>query len=215
MADFFGAAGDLVSGIGSFMGSNAAAKGAKDAAKSYANAARLSMASTSIKQAMVDRDVYKTIGGMSAAASGNGLHVSGSVTDLIRDSARQGAIAKAIVGLQGDIDYNSWNAQSQAAAAQAKAAKSGGTMGLIGSAVGIIGSLFSDDSLKQDVELVRTRGDGIGVYRFRYIGSEQFFEGAMAQDVYKHRPDAVYMDDDVGLMIVDYDAIKMDFRSVD
>jgi hypothetical protein len=150
------------------------------------------------------------------------LQVSGSALDLIRDSTRQGAIAKAVVGLQGDIDYNAFMGQSNAATAQAaaytqqaKAAKSGGFLGAIGSAVGIIGSLFSDDALKQDVELVRRRSDGVGIYRFRYAGSNVFFEGAMAADVEAVRPDAIYYDEDLNLRMVDYDAIKMDLRRVD
>lgn len=215
MADFFGAAEDLISGVGSFLGSKSTAKGAKAAATSYANAAKYSLASSNIKKAMIDRDIYKTLGGMRSSASASGLQVSGSVLDLIRDSARQGAIAKAVTNLQGEIDYSSFMAQSTASAQQAKAAKSGGFLGAIGSAVGIVGALFSDDALKQDVELVRRRSDGIGVYRFRYIGSEEFFEGAMASDVEAIRPDAIYYDEDLNLRMVDYDAVRMEMRRVE
>jgi hypothetical protein len=212
VADYFGAAESLLGGIGGFLGGSSASKGASAAAQSYATAARLSMASNQIKQSMVSRDLYKTLGGMRASASSSGLQMSGNVLDLIRDSARQGAISKAVVGLQGQIDYNSYMAQSSAASAQASASKSGGFLSGLGGIIGMGASLFSDDALKEDVTLLRRREDGIGVYRFRYTGSNEFFEGAMASDVERLRPDAIYYYDDLDLRMVDYGAIGMELR---
>lgn len=227
MADYFGAAKSLIGGVGDFLGSQAAAAGSQAAAKgyqasaaSYATAARLSKAQTAIKQQMVDRDIYKTLGGMRASVGGSGLSVGGSAQDLIRDSARQGAITKAVVGMQGEIDYDSLMAQSASATGQAdaetakaKAEKTGGFLGAIGSVVKIAGAIFSDDRLKADVTFLRKRPDGIGLYRFRYEGSTQFYEGVMASDVQKIRPDAVHYEDD-GMKWVDYAAIREQLRPV-
>jgi len=213
MADFFGAATDLIGGIGGYMGAQAEAKGYTQAAQTYAQAARLTQASTHIKEAMVSRQIYQTMGGMRAEAGGSGLKQSGNILDLIRDSAHQGAIAKAVVDIQGEIDYTSLMAQSASETAKATAAKTKGTTDLISGIVGSIGKIFfSDDTLKEDVTLVHRRPDGIGVYRWRYSGSAQFFEGAMASDVEKVRPDAIFYDDDLGLRMVDYTAIRMELK---
>lgn len=142
MADLFGAAESLLGGFGSFISGNTTAQGAKAAAQSYGEAAALTKASTVIKQSMVGRQVYQALGGMRAAAGASGLTQGGSVQDLIRDSARQGAITKAVVGLQGEIDYNSLIAQQHSSEQQAQAAKEGGGGGLFGGILGAIGSLF-------------------------------------------------------------------------
>lgn len=215
MADYFGAAEDLVSGVGKFVGSQMTAAGAQTAANSYASAARLSLATTNIKEAMVSRNVYQVLGGMKASAGASGVSsAGGSVQDLIRDSARQGAITKAVVGMQGDIDYNSLMAQSSASAAQAKASSSGGTMSAIGSIIGIAGMFFSDDRLKEDVTLIHRRNDGVGIYTFRYAGTPGLFQGAMASDVEKVRPDAIIHDDVLGFRRVDYGAIGVELKKV-
>jgi hypothetical protein len=213
-ADYFGAAKSLLGGVSGFQGGNAQAQTANTAAQTYANAARLSLASTQIKEAAASRGIYQSLGGIRAAAGGNGLNMGGSAEDVIRDSAHQGAIAKSVIGLQGQIDYNSFMAQSSSEAAKAASAKSGGMMSTIGSIVGIAGAIFSDDDLKDDVELVRRRADGLGIYKFRYKGSAQVFEGAMASEVEELRPDAIWYDADTGLRMVDYDRIKMPFRVV-
>lgn len=213
-ADYFGAAKTLIGGVGDFLGSQSKTQGAELASQTYAQAAQLTKTSTAIKEAMLSRDIYKTLGGMRASASASGLAVSGSAQDLIQDSARQGAIAKALVGIQGRIDFEAFKAKSQAASQEASASSTGGFLGGIGSVIGIAGSLFSDDELKEDISLVRRREDGIGVYRFRYTGSAQFFEGAMANDVEKLRPEAIFYDEGLGFRMVDYGAIGMELKKV-
>lgn len=142
MADFFGAGESLLSGASSFIKGSTAASGAEAAATSYGQAAALTKASTVIKQSMVGRQVYQALGGMRAAAGASGVTTGGSVSDLIRDSAHQGAITKAVVGLQGEVDYNSLIGQQHTAEQQASASQSGGIMGGLGGILGAIGSFF-------------------------------------------------------------------------
>jgi hypothetical protein len=64
--------------------------------------------------------------------------------------------------------------------------------GGIGS-LGNLGNLskLSDRRAKEDIAQVGTLFDGTPVYRFRYIGHEEFQIGLMAQDIEKTTPEAV------------------------
>jgi Chaperone of endosialidase len=64
---------------------------------------------------------------------------------------------------------------------------SGGSSGLLG----MLGSVFSDERLKEDISPVGKLDDGQPVYKYRYIGSPIWQIGVMAQDVEKVVPEAV------------------------
>lgn len=211
MADYFGAAEDLLGGLGGFLGGSSASKGAKAASKAYAKAAQLTLLETGIKETAASRNIYQVLGGARADIAASGLKNAGSAADLMRSSAQQGAITKAIIGIQGQIDYSSLTAQSQAAAQQASASSSGGWMSAIGGVLGAVGSIFSDDRLKQDVQLIWRRADGLGLYSWRYLGSKQLWEGVIASEVSAVYPEAIWYDD-AGFMRVDYDKINMPLR---
>jgi hypothetical protein len=70
----------------------------------------------------------------------------------------------------------------------------GGTVG--GNAISglgsMLGSVFSDERLKEDVETVGELFDGQPVYKYRYIGDPKWQIGLMAQDVEKIIPEAVH-----------------------
>jgi hypothetical protein len=68
---------------------------------------------------------------------------------------------------------------------------SGGSSGLLG----MLGSVFSDPRLKEDIASVGKLYDGQEVYKYRYIGSPVWQIGLMAPDVEKAVPEAV---NDVG-----------------
>ena len=68
---------------------------------------------------------------------------------------------------------------------------SGGSSGLLG----MLGSVFSDPRLKEDIAPVGKLYDGQEVYKYRYIGSPVWQIGLMAPDVEKAVPEAV---NDVG-----------------
>ncbi|MCR8546214.1 tail fiber domain-containing protein [Salipiger sp. P9] len=67
---------------------------------------------------------------------------------------------------------------------------------------------YSDARLKTDITRVGTSPDGFGIYQFRYRGDSNRFEGVMAQDVQKHRPDAVRMAE-TGFLMVDYSKVDV------
>ena len=78
--------------------------------------------STAIKQAQLDRDIFKTIGEQEAGFAGAGFAASGSALDIMRDSAAQGALTKAVGGLQGLITEEGYEVQAKNYAEMGKAA---------------------------------------------------------------------------------------------
>ena len=70
----------------------------------------------------------------------------------------------------------------------------------------------SDRRIKTDIEWARME-KGFAVYRYRYIGSSQVFEGVMAQEVLSRRPDAVKTHP-TGMMAVDYGKLSLSLRTI-
>ena len=64
----------------------------------------------------------------------------------------------------------------------------------------------SDARLKTDIKATGRSVSGVPVYRFRYKGHDQVFEGVMAQDVMKKHPKAVKKMSN-GYLAVNYDMI--------
>jgi hypothetical protein len=58
----------------------------------------------------------------------------------------------------------------------------------VGNILSGIGSLFSDRRLKEDIEKLDAFEDGLGIYRYRYVGQEVDRIGVMADEVAKLRP---------------------------
>lgn len=56
----------------------------------------------------------------------------------------------------------------------------------------LLGSLFSDRRLKEDISEVGELRDGTPVYTYRYKGDPRFQLGVMAQDVEEETPEAVF-----------------------
>jgi hypothetical protein len=79
--------------------------------------------STAIKQAQLDRENFKMIGGQQADIAGAGFAASGSALDLLRDSAQQGALTKAIGAEQGLITEAGYTEQADSYTTMAKAAR--------------------------------------------------------------------------------------------
>ena len=107
--------------------------------------------STAIKDAQTSREIAKSEGATTAAVAGGGFATSGSALDILRDSAQQGAITRAVGQEQGLVTEAGYaeqaqsyslmaGAANQAAAAEkeaAQGAKIGAIMQGIGAAVGI------------------------------------------------------------------------------
>lgn len=207
--------GSIFSGIGAMGAAKAEAKGYAASAASLREAARLTKISTGLQLLQADREIYKVLGGARADTAANGLAASGSALDVIRASAQQGGLQKAVTGLQGKIEYTSLIGQAEMAEAQAAASKKSGKGG-IGSIIGGVASVAgafigSDDRMKKDIILLARREDGIGIYQFRYLCDGMLYMGVLASEVERIKPDAVHVDKN-GYRSVDYQMIQADFR---
>ena len=74
------------------------------------------------------------------------------------------------------------------------------------------GGRRSDVALKHDVVLLGHLDNGLGYYRFRYLGSSKAYVGVMAQEVQTVRPDAVTRGGD-GYLRVYYERLGLKFRT--
>ena len=74
------------------------------------------------------------------------------------------------------------------------------------------GGRRSDIALKHDVVLLGHLDNGLGYYRFSYLGSERAYVGVMAQEVQVVQPDAVTRGSD-GYLRVYYDRLGLKFRT--
>jgi len=79
--------------------------------------------STGIKQAQEDRELSKSLGTTKADIAGAGLAESGSALDILRESASQGAMARAVTGEQGLIVEAGYREQAQSYRNMAQAAQ--------------------------------------------------------------------------------------------
>jgi hypothetical protein len=112
--------------------------------------------STAIKQAQNDRQIYQAVGGQQADVAGAGFASSGSALDLLRDSASQGALTKAVAGQQGLITEAGYTEQAESYTNLAGAARlaahaedeaaSGSVIGSILHGVGAVASLIPGGS---------------------------------------------------------------------
>lgn len=200
-----GAAGDLLGGLGSF----AAAKGYKKAAKFARQNARLAHIATEIENRQQERQIYQVVGAGQAAIGAAGFSLSGSAIDLMKSSAQQGSLDQALISNQGLIEENTYLAQ----AAEYEAARKGGILGGLGGIVkaGIgIASLFSDERLKTDVRTIEHDAAGRRWVSFRYKwdAPEARREGLIAQEIIESDPQAVSRDPRTDYLQVDYSKLR-------
>ena len=74
------------------------------------------------------------------------------------------------------------------------------------------GGRRSDMALKHDIVLLGHLANGLGYYRFSYIGSQKAYVGVMAQEVERVMPDAVTRGSD-GYLRVYYEKLGVKFRT--
>jgi hypothetical protein len=74
------------------------------------------------------------------------------------------------------------------------------------------GGRRSDVALKHDVVLLGHLANGLGYYRFSYLGSSKPYVGVMAQEVQNVAPGAVTRGQD-GYLRVKYEQLGLTFRS--
>jgi hypothetical protein len=116
-SDLFAAGGDVFKG----MGDQAEAGNYKMAASLAEQNAQYTATSTAIKLAQSQRNIYQSISGTEAAAAGAGLQQSGSVKDILADSAQQGEIQKQTLSQQGFITEAGYKEQAAADTSMASA----------------------------------------------------------------------------------------------
>lgn len=197
------AGGSIFSGIGSFQSA-----AAYDAGADFADVeAKVAKENTNLQEFQYGRKLNMILGSQSAAAGANNLQTTGSAMSLMRSAQQQGALQKATLQVQGNVQVAGYQEQAAQLRDEASAARTAGTGGILGGIIGGIASIFSDMRLKDNVTHLYTREDGISVYSFSYKGSTDTWVGAVAQDVQRVRPDAVYEED--GFLKVDYGAIDM------
>ena len=76
------------------------------------------------------------------------------------------------------------------------------------------GGRRSDVALKHDIVLLGHLDNGLGFYRFSYVGSDKAYVGVMAQDVQTVVPEAVVRGRD-GYLRVFYDKLGLEFQTYD
>ena len=77
---------------------------------------------------------------------------------------------------------------------------------------GLLGNLFSEERLKENIEPLGRTFDDIPIYKFNYIGDDTTYIGTMAQDLLNMgREDAVGMRD--GFYTVNYNSINVNMSS--
>jgi hypothetical protein len=201
-ADFAGIGGavkDIFGGIGDLQEASAY----NTAAKYSQINATIEQESERIQTTQAQRHLNQVLGAQQAEAGGAGLASKGSILNVVRNSASQGALQKAIIQEQGQIKVEGY----EQAAAQYKSMASAADTAAIGSFISAPLSIFSDERLKHNVNFSYARPDGIGIYTFSYKGSKDVWSGVVAQDVQRIRPDAVGMED--GYLTVDYNKLGL------
>lgn len=136
------------------------AKGSRIEAQEYDLARQLALenaqfakTSTELKQFQTQRTIYQTLGQQRADVASSGFAASGSALDIMRSSAEQGALTKAVVGQQGLIEEAGYKEQADSYSLMAQAARmaadadenaaKGSTWSAIFKGVGAVASVFA------------------------------------------------------------------------
>ena len=141
---------------------------------------------------VLDRAMRGVVGGQAAG----GLLRSGSTGNALltrSNELQQQSYGNYLQNLAG-LSSLGLNAGGLVANAGQTSQSTGGrpsTAGSIASTVGGIASIFSDRRMKTDIEKLEEMPDGLGVYRFRYLGQSEKNIGVMADEVAKLRPHAL------------------------
>jgi hypothetical protein len=149
IADFGAAAGALITQQGDYR----AAEQYTEAGNIASENVRLARASGQIQKLQEEHELFRSESGTVAAAGGAGLSTSGSMRDILRSSAAQGALRIALTGAQTEINANAYNQQATAFYAESSQATAQGnaqgakassdTLGGIASFVGAAASMIA------------------------------------------------------------------------
>ena len=100
-----------------------------------------------------------------------------------------------------------------AVTAAGSGAPSGGGGGWLSKSAKKLGKIFSDIRLKEKIERTGASPSGIPIYEFNYIGDNNRYSGAMAQDLLEMNINAVSMDAS-GYYKVNYNNIDVDMHLI-
>lgn len=87
----------------------------------------------------------------------------------------------------------------------------GNLFGAGGAFPGALAGIFSDERLKEDIAPIGKTNDGQNLYSYRYKGDQTPRVGLMAQEVLRHKPEAVGVHPS-GYLMVDYGKALADAR---
>jgi hypothetical protein len=135
LTDFAKASGDFASAAGDFAEASAYSKAATYAKQNSVIAAEAGR----IKEFQTRRAIFQTLGQQGAAYAAGNLSKSGSAIDVYRNSVSQGALEKAIVQEQTQINVTGYLEQASEFSGLSAAAKAAGAANIAAGA----GELFS------------------------------------------------------------------------
>lgn len=138
----FQAAGDLLGGILSGIGSFEAAAGYSDAADYSKESAELTETSTRIQLAQKQREIYGVLGGQQSDVASSGFLNTAGVLDIVRASGQQGSLSMQLVAHQGLITELGYRAQASAYESQATAAEMQGYGQIAGGVLNAVGDII-------------------------------------------------------------------------
>jgi len=131
---FFSGIGGAVSDLYAADSARAKGKGSRIEAEQYLLAAGMAdknaiftKESTAIKEYQTQRGILKTLGGQAADVAASGFAASGSALDLMRDSATEGELTKAVLGQQGLIQEAGYEQQAASYRLMSQAASEAAT----------------------------------------------------------------------------------------
>lgn len=135
-----------------FLGQEDIARGDKEAASLYGEAATLEhqnveaeQAATSIRTTQIKRQNYQQLGGIQSQVAGGGFALSGSAQDIMRSSQEQGSLKIQSAQTQGALQEQGYNIAAtgyNAEAAQASAAGQAAQMSAFGDLANAFGSVL-------------------------------------------------------------------------
>lgn len=127
--------GSVFGAIGDFQEANAYG----DAAKIATHNEYLSTLQGKIEQSQAQRQVNLVSGAQSAGYASGGLARSGSALDVMRNTAQQGALQHAIIGMKAGAQSEGYMEQAQQFKKMQQAADIAGIGGLVSGAASFIG----------------------------------------------------------------------------
>jgi len=134
------------------------------------------------------RDISRGTVGQGAAS---GILNSGTTARRLQDRGaelNQGMFSNFLQQLSGLSGLGLNAGQLISGAGSTSTSEKPSTGSKILSAIGSIGSIFSDRRTKEDISRISSFPDGLGVYTFRYLGDEEVRVGVMADEVAELRP---------------------------